>query len=101
MNDAVYLLNDFIHYRNKQFKPTLSDEEVLKMIQIPKDKLTKCQGDIYSVGDVGVENATNLSSLKNLISTTLAQAEEHSVFVKNYLNKSNLVRKTMFLKVLK
>ena len=99
MNGAVVLLNDFIHYRNRKFKPTFSDEEINNMIQIPREKLTKCQNDIYGVESVGSENASNLASIKKTIGAALAQAEEHDQFVKNYLSKSKIVRKTMFSKV--
>lgn len=99
MNEAVVLLNDFINYRNKKFKPTFPDEQINSMIQIPRGKLIKCQNDIYSIGSVGSENTSNLTSIKSSIATALAQAEEHALFVKNYLGKSKLVRKTMFSKV--
>jgi hypothetical protein len=99
MNEAVVLLNDFIHYRNRKFKPTFSDEVINDMIQIPRDKLAKCQNDIYGVGTLGSENASNLASIKKTIGVALAQAEEHAQFVKNYLGKSKMVRKTMFSKV--
>ena len=98
MNEAVALLNDFIHYRNQQFKPTFSDVEINNMIQTPRQKLVKCQNDIYAIGDVGDENRSNLLVIKKSISTTLANAEEHALFVQNYLSKSKLVRKTMFSK---
>ncbi|MFT7334716.1 MAG: hypothetical protein ACI9M1_000607, partial [Porticoccaceae bacterium] len=41
---------------------------------------------------------SNLASIKKTIGAALAQAEEHNQFVKNYLSKSKIVRKTMFLK---
>ncbi|MBX9806358.1 MAG: hypothetical protein K2X95_01020 [Flavobacteriaceae bacterium] len=99
MNEAVVLLNDFILYRNNKFKPTFSDEEINNMIQKPREKLAKCQNDIYTVGSLGSENASNISSIKKSIETNLAMAEEHALFVKNYLSKSKMVRKTMFSKV--
>ena len=99
MNEAVVLLNDFIHYRNNKFKPTFSDDEISSMIEIPRAKLAKCQDDIYSVGAVGNKNASNVSSIKSSIGAALAQAEEHSLFVKKYLSASKIVRKTMFSKV--
>lgn len=99
MNEAVVLLNDFIHYRNRKFKPTFSDEDINNMIEVPREKLSKCQNDIYSVGTVGDENASNLAAIKKTIVTALLQAEEHAEFVKNYLSKSKMVRKTMFSKV--
>ncbi|MFV8338355.1 transglutaminase domain-containing protein [Flavobacterium sp. LB3P21] len=99
MNEAVVLLNDFIHYRNNKFKPTFSDYEISSMIETPRSKLAKCQNDIYSVGAVGNKNASNVASIKSSIGAALAQAEEHSLFVKNYLSKSKIVRKTIFSKV--
>lgn len=99
MNEAVVLLNDFIHYRNNKFKPTFSDDEISSMIEIPRAKLVKCQNDIYSVGTVGYKNTSNVASIKSSIGAALAQAEEHSLFVKKYLSASKIVRKTMFSKV--
>ncbi|MFV8370936.1 transglutaminase domain-containing protein [Flavobacterium sp. LB2P74] len=99
MNQAVVLLNDFIHYRNNKFKPTLSDDEISSMIETPREQLVKSQNDIYSVGSVGNQNTANVTSIKKSIVAALAQAEEHSLFVKNYLSASKIVRKTMFSKV--
>ncbi|MFV8336972.1 transglutaminase domain-containing protein [Flavobacterium sp. RSP29] len=99
MNQAVVLLNDFIHYRNNKFKPTLSDDEISSMIETPREQLVKSQNDIYSVGSVGNQNTANVASIKKSIVAALAQAEEHSFFVKNYLSASKIVRKTMFSKV--
>jgi hypothetical protein len=98
-NQAIILLNDFIYYRNKKFKPTLTDEEINNMIQSPKEKLIQCQEAIYSVGSVGSENSSHLISMRTAISTVLAQAEEHAQFVKEYLSKSKSARKAMFTKV--
>jgi len=98
-NEAVLLLNDFIMYRNKKFKPTFSDEKINQMIQTPREKLAKCQNDIFKIGTVGSENASNLSSLKKNIAEALVQADEQASFVKDYLSKSKIVRKTMFSKV--
>jgi hypothetical protein len=99
LNEAVVLLNDFISYRNKQFKPTFPDDEINAMIQKPKEKLIKCQNDIYSIGSTGSENASNLLSIKKAIESNLALANEHAVFVKNYISKSKMARKTMFSKL--
>jgi hypothetical protein len=99
MNEAVVLLNDFIFYRNNKFKPTFPDDEITNMILKPREKLIKCQNEIYTVGSTGSENAANLSSIKKTIESNLTLAEEHALFVKNYLSKSKMVRKTMFSKV--
>ncbi|NDP27443.1 MAG: hypothetical protein GZ087_08475 [Flavobacterium sp.] len=98
VNEAVVLLNDFITYRNNKFKPTFPDDEINNMIQKPREKLVKCQNDIYTVGSTGSENASNLASIKKAIESNLATANEHALFVKNYLSKSKIVRQTMFSK---
>ena len=98
-NQAIVLLNDFINYRNKKFKPSLPDYEILQMIKRPKEALAKCRKDIITVGFVGVENESNLRSIKKSINEALAQAVEYESFVKDYLSKSKLVRKTLFTKV--
>lgn len=98
-NEAIILLNDFIYYRNNKFKPTLPDDEIQKMIEKPKEKLIKCQDAIYTVGSVGNENSSNLTALKKSINEALGQAEEHDQFVKNYLSKSKIARKSMFTKI--
>lgn len=98
-NQAIVLLNDFIYYRNKKFKPTLPDSEISKMIQTPKESLAKCQNDINTIGSIGSENIANLASLKKSIHDALAQADEYEKFVNDYLSKSKMGRKSMFTKV--
>ena len=98
MNEAVVLLNDFIRYRNNKFSPVFSDDEIYRMIELPREKLAKCQNDVSKVGSVGSENAPNVDSIKKSIGRALAQAEVHSSFVQDYLNTSKTVRKTMFFK---
>ena len=99
LNEAVLQLNDFIMYRNKKFKPTFPDEKVAKMIQIPREKLQKCQNDVFKIVMVDSQNLSNLSSFKKSIAQALVQADEHALFVKEYLNASKIKRKTMFSKV--
>lgn len=98
-NQAISLLNDFIMYRNKGFKPVFSDAIIKEMIQTPLDKLTKCKNDVYNVGSVGLENTSNLNSLKKSILDAVDQAEKQSEFVTEYLSKSKGARKGMFQKV--
>ena len=99
INEAVVFLNDFILYKNKRFKPTLPDDEIINMIQKPREKLIKCQQDIYTVGSTGAENTANLLSIKQTLESNLATAEEQALFVKNYMSKSKMARKAMFSKV--
>ncbi|HLP65820.1 transglutaminase domain-containing protein [Flavobacterium sp.] len=98
-NQAIFGLNDFIYYRNRQFKPALPDEEIWLMIENPYNKLKKCQEDMYKINSVGKENYESFSGLKKSIIDATKQAEEHYNFVKEYLTKSKSGRKAMFTKV--
>ena len=99
-NQAINLLNDFIYYRNKRFSPALSDNEIKNMIVKPKEKLVKCQNELYDIGYIGNENSSSLASLRKSINGALAQTEEHLIFVQNYLSKDYIARKGMFTKTI-
>lgn len=98
-NQAINLLNDFIMYRNKAFKPLFSDAIIKDMIQNPLNKLQKCKNDVYSIGSVGNDNAANLNNLKRSILEAVDQAEKQEQFVIEYMSKSKGARKGMFKKV--
>ncbi len=97
-NSAVASLNDFILYRNKNFKPLYSDEIISEMINTPLNALKKCQDAIYGVGSVGKDNTSNLKTLKSQMVQNIKIATEHAQFVKDYLSKNKVQRKLMFTK---
>lgn len=98
-NDAINELNLFITFRNNQFKPNVADEELKKMIDLPKIKLLKSKELLDNLGTVSKNNQTNAASLKSGVNQTLSQVEEQLLFVEKYLSKSKMIRKTMFTKV--
>lgn len=99
-NKANGQLNDFIHYRNKQFQPIVPDQEIRKKIQEPIDSLIICQKTLSEFEkEVSSANKPSVENLKKAISQTLDRAQEHLQFVNLYLTKPTLVRKTMFYKV--
>jgi hypothetical protein len=98
-NQAISLLNDFIMYRNKAFKPTFSDATIKDMIKTPLNRLQKCKDDVYSFGSVGSENTSNLNNLKKSILEAVDQAEKQEEFVNEYISKGKGALKGMFQKV--
>lgn len=98
-NEAINELNDFIYYRNNKFKPNLSDDEILKKIQSPNEKLKKCQKAVFTINYSNSPNANNINQLKRSIADAITQSETHLQFVNNYISKGKLVRKTMFSKI--
>jgi hypothetical protein len=97
-NQAISAVNDFIYYRNHQFKPILADDEIKLMIENPYNKLKKCQEDMYKINSVGKENYESFSGLKKSIIDATKQAEVHYNFVTEYLTKDKSGRKSMFTK---
>lgn len=98
-NDGINELNLFITFRNNQFKPNVSDEELKKMIDSPKMKLLNSKELLDDLSAVSKNNQSNVTSLKAGVNQTLSQVEEQFLFVKKYLSKSKTSRKTMFTKV--
>lgn len=95
-NEAIKELNDFVFYRNNQFKPILPDEDIKLKITKPIDKLKKCQQDLLHIGSLNPNNLENFNNFKKSIDNQLIQSDIHLKFVKSYLSKGNLIRKTMF-----
>ncbi|MBC7641527.1 MAG: hypothetical protein H7174_04195, partial [Flavobacterium sp.] len=98
-NAAILEFNDYVAFRNKQFKPNISDIDLKKMIQTPRDKFIDCQERLSKVVDVDAQNIQNLKGLKQSLIQILPQVEEQLAFVNEYLSKNNFKRKGMFTKI--
>jgi len=96
-NEGIKLLNDFIYYRNAQFRPLKDDKEILKMIQNPLDIFEDCSDKVYKLGFVGQDNLYDLNKFKRGLIDVIEQAKTHKAFVNDYLTKSERERKKMFL----
>jgi len=93
--EAVKEFYDFESYRKRQFQPLVSDEEIKRKIQEPRDKLAKCKSAICDIEFDGDQNKVNLDKLDNSISKYLARAENHLQFVNWYLSQPESIRKTI------
>lgn len=98
LNKAAALLSQFLKYRSAKFTPLVSDEMIKEKIQIPYDLISQCQNDINEINDVPKENAANLKTLKNAITTSKSNIESHLNFVNEYLTKDKSEREKMFYK---
>lgn len=94
--EGINKLNKFIEYRNKQFRPIQSDEELKKMIFYPIDIFNNCQLLLDNLGSVGEKNLANLNSIKKSLNGSMQLTHEHEKFVYKYLSKSKPIRETMF-----
>lgn len=92
-------LNDFVSYRNKQFQPTLPDNEIKRKLEEPRDSLLKCQQELLDFEkNISSENKANVDNLKQAISKNLERTDDYLKFVNLYLSKPAVIRKTLFYK---
>ena len=96
-NEAITLLNEFVYYRNAQFRPTKNDQEILEMITKPLMIFEDCNDKIYKLGFVGQDNLYDLNKFKRSLIDIIDTVKKHQTFVKDYLTKNEKERKKMFL----
>lgn len=94
-NEAIVYFNDYMMYRQRQFKPAMTDEELKAMFQTVKDKFLYCNDEVYKIGSVGSQNAAMFSDLKKNISSNLSALEKQEAFLNDYLSKTKIGRKLM------
>lgn len=99
-NEAVILLNNFIDYRNKQFKPVFNDAVIKEMAETPRDKILKCKEAVADFKNSDDSNTSIYNSLKKSINESLINANEQVNFVTSYLTKTKAGRKLSFLRKL-
>jgi hypothetical protein len=95
-NAAINLLNEFISYRNTQFKPEKKDESILKMITEPLAIFEKCNDEIYKIGFIGQDNLYGLNKFKRGLFDVIEETKKHKQFVEDYIKSNNRDRKKMF-----
>jgi hypothetical protein len=98
-NQAIQQFNDYVAYRNKQFKPNIADEELKKLIENPRNTFIDCQERIDKMGIVDEQNIVNVKNLKSSLLDVKKQVDEQYLFVNEYLSKGKLKRKLMFTKI--
>lgn len=96
-NEGINLLNEFIYYRNAQFRPSKEDKEILKMIEEPLSIFEDCNDKIYKMGFVGQENLYDLNKFKRGLIDIIEETKKYKKFVDDYLTKNTKDRKKMFL----
>ena len=97
-NEAILLYNNFINYRNTQFKPTFQDATLKELIETPRNVLFKCKEEIYTLKNSDSANLQLVNGLKKSINQALLDAEEQLKFVTLYISKSKSERKLLFRK---
>jgi hypothetical protein len=98
-NDGINALNDFIYYKNKQFTPKKTDEEIQAMIDVSDVKLNMAKNKL---GQIEKPDENTLRLIKQLIKSiddVSKQLKEQQDWLKLYFSKGKSGRKSMFYKV--
>ena len=95
-NNNLITYNAFVNFRNQRFLPSVTDQELKDMIEMPLDKFLDCQNRTYKMQAVDQNNIANVKSFKKNLITVIQQAQIHNEFVKLYLTKDLEERKKMF-----
>ena len=96
-NEGVRLLNEFISYRNAQFRPEKQDHIIKQMINEPLVIFQNCNEEIYNIGFVGQENLYGLNKFKRGLIDVIEETKKHNDFVELYIKSNKSQRKKMFM----
>tara|TARA_R110002124_G_scaffold106012_4_gene257342 strand:- start:586 stop:1251 length:666 start_codon:yes stop_codon:yes gene_type:complete len=97
-NEGVAELNQFIAFKNRQFKPLKNDNVIKNMILSPYDKLLWCQKLLGNLGQLSDANRQSVNGLQQSLNAALQMTIEHKNFVYQYVSKSPTSREKMFYK---
>jgi Transglutaminase-like superfamily len=95
-NEAVKKFNEYIQYRNKQFTPVKTDEEIKKMIRIPKQLNELASIKLTSLKNIDKSLGINPESLLESVIELEKNIQEQNKFVDDYINTKPGKRKGLF-----
>lgn len=98
-NEATNLLNEFINYRNNQFKPIKPDAALQAMLDVPDSKLKEAAIKLKQIKYPDRNSANSIMQLHKGIEDVANEVEKQNAWLKLYLSKGKAGRKSMFYKV--
>jgi len=97
-NNGINLINVFINYKNKQFNPEISDSALKQMIDTVEVSFKLAQEKLNSIENPDSTTKSMIIQLNHSIENSLANLDEHKIFVEKYLATGKLKRKSLFYK---
>lgn len=98
-NEGINYLNDFIDFRNKQFTPHKSDNEIQQMLNDVDNILEAATKNLEQITDADTSTESLIKQLSKAIDAAVVQTKEQQDWLKQYLSKNKTGRKSMFYKV--
>lgn len=95
-NDGINNYNDFIKYRNKQFLPKKTDPEIQSMIDAADNIFKDAKTKLSELTNPDENTIRMMKQLTKSIDDAAIQVKEQQDWLKIYLKKGKLERKSMF-----
>jgi len=100
-NEGTNDLNTFIEYRNKQFTPAKTDEQITAMLNVAEKKMKKAESSIRSIKGKYDKLDTMIATMSSSINQANAVLADQKDFLRKYIGKNKSERKGMFINVLR
>jgi hypothetical protein len=85
-NDGISILNDFITYRNNQFHPAKTNNEIQQMFYSISQKINAANQKLIKVNKSTATLILNTGGIQEKINDLNTKAKEEEIFYKNYLS---------------
>ncbi|MFZ4456715.1 MAG: transglutaminase domain-containing protein [Bacteroidales bacterium] len=97
-DNGVNQLNEFINFRNRQFTPKKSDEEIKEMITNCEKSFVTAQQKVNEIKNPCSNLQTSLPNLNKIIKESMLNLNEQKTFLTKYFGTNKLFRKALFYK---
>lgn len=84
-NAGATLINEYVSYLNKQFRPLHSDHDIRRMLDTCETMVRRSKLLISQLGFEDESMKSGLKSLKQTVDTLLKRIEEQQAFLREYL----------------
>ncbi len=98
-NIAVNRFNEYVAFRNAQFKPAVPDEEIRRMVDSIAAPLQLSKQELTGLESADASLEQNIKALHDSQEGLEKRVEEEQAFVTKYLKTGKLFRKTLFYKI--
>ena len=98
-NESINKMNDFIYYKNKQFKPARPDNEIQNMLDSAGMELKEARLKLLQINSDETNTVSMVKQLTKSIDDAATLLKEQNDWLKEYVSKGKLGRKSMFYKV--
>ena len=97
-NRAVNLFNEYVQFKNNQFRPAKTDQAIKEMVDAISKKLSESKRGLAGLNREEPVLKHNIVELEESLSVLEKRVGEEEVFVDKYIKTGKLFRKSLFYK---